>query len=158
MEADKKKARARTNAYMLLRQRPRSEFEIRQRLKLKGYDPETIDEVITGLVRLGEIDDAKFAKFWVDSRMRLNPAGDVVLRHELKEKGVSAPIIDSTLEARKAAYDDREVALNMAREKFERLRKLDKRKATKRLYDFLIRRGFEFDIVRSVVEEVSRLK
>jgi len=138
----------------LLRQRPRSESEIRQRLKLKGYEDEVIDEVIAGLKRIGEIDDVKFAGIWINSRMYMNPAGDVVLRHELRGKGVSDSIIDAALEAKSKDYDEYEVALNIARERFERLKKLDRKKATKRLYDFLMRRGFKYETVRRIIEEL----
>jgi regulatory protein len=155
VETDKKKAKARNNAYALLRSRPRSEFELRQRLHLKGYSDSTIGEVVEDLRHSGLLDDGKFAKFWIESRMHLNPAGDVVLRHELKSKGVTDPVIESALEAKGRAYDERGIALSMARERFERLRKFDKRKAVKRLYDFLVRRGFKYDTVREVIEELT---
>lgn len=151
----RKKASARDSAYRLLHERPRSEFEIRSRLKEKGHDEAAIDEAVEYLRRVGDIDDARFAKFWVESRMHLNPAGDVVLRHELKQKGVAAGIIDDALEAKASVYDEYEIALSMARDRFERLKKLDRRKASKRLYDFLLRRGFEYENVRKVIEELT---
>lgn len=153
---DEAKVRARNNAYILLRSRPRSEQEIRARLKLKGYDGTVIEEVLSGLKHTGDIDDRKFARVWVDSRMHLNPAGDVVLRHELKEKGVPEPIIEEALAEKAETYDEREIALNIARERFERLKRLDRKKATKRLYDFMIRRGFKYDTVRRVIEEIVK--
>ena len=154
METDKKLQSARNNAYCLLRSRPRSEREIRDRLKLKRYDESTIEVVIEGLKKAGKIDDVKFASLWVESRMHTNPAGDVVLRHELKEKGVSEPVIDAALLEKSQNYDEYAVALNMAGERFKRLVKLDRKKASKRLYDFLLRRGFSYDIVRKVVDTV----
>lgn len=155
MEPDKVKAKAVNNAYSLLRQRPRSEFEIRDRLKLKGYGAELIDSVVEGLRRAGEIDDARFAKLWVESRMHLNPAGDVVLRHELKTKGVSEQLIELALEGKAADYDEYAIALTIARERFAQLKKIDTRKALKRVYDFLIRRGFKYDTVRRITEELT---
>ncbi len=154
MEPDKIKARATNNAYALLRQRPRSEFEIRSRLKLKGYGVEIVDDVIEGLRRAGEIDDARFAKLWVDSRMHANPAGDILLRQELKVKGVGGAVIEAALAEKAKSYDDYEVAFNMAREQFSRLKKLDCRKALKRVYDFLLRRGFKYETVQKVVENI----
>ena len=154
MELEKVKNRATNNAYALLRQRPRSEFEMRSRLKLKGYGIEIVDQVIEALRRAGEIDDARFAKLWVDSRMQTNPVGDVVLRYELKEKGVSATMIEAALAKKAEEYDEYEVASNMAGERFERLKKLDRKKALKRLYDFLLRRGFKYETVRKVVEKI----
>ena len=155
MEKDKVKNRARNNAYSLLRARPRSEAEIRSRLKLKGYSDSIIDECVEGLRRLGDIDDEKFAKFWVESRMHLNPVGDIVLKAELKAKGVREDIIEATLEDKAARYDEYEVAFSMARERFERLKKFDRKKSMKRLYDFLVRRGFKYENVQKIIEELS---
>jgi len=155
LEIDKKKARARNNAYSLLRMRPRSEYEIRNRLKLKGYDESIVEEIVALLKKTGDIDDLKFAKLWVESRMHLNPAGDIVLRQELKEKGVADSIIEATLEEKAKSYDEYEVAFSMARERFERLKKLDRRKAMKRLYDFLSRRGFKYDTVSRIIDELK---
>ena len=158
MEIEKIVARARNNAYSLLRSRPRSEYEIRQRLRLKGYEASVIDAVVELLRRSGYIDDKKFARFWVDSRMHSNPMGEVVLKQELKEKGVRGSIIEATLEDAHKSYDEYEVAFSMAKERFNRLKKLDRRKAAKRLYDFLLRRGFKFDTVQRIVEELASLR
>jgi regulatory protein len=147
--------KARNNAYSLLRMRPRSEREVRDRLKIKGYDASVIENVVSGLKKTGDINDEKFARFWMESRMHSSPVGDVVLKHELKQKGIAENLIEATLEAKAEAYDDYAVALNMAREKFIRLAKLDRNKAMKRLYDFLVRRGYGFNIIEKVVEEVA---
>ncbi len=155
MEIDKNRAQAKNNAYSLLRVRPRSEFEITQRLKLKGYDDSTITQTVNGLKRRGELDDEKFSRFWVDSRMHLNPVGDCLLRHELKEKGVSDSIIEATLSYKAKTVDEYKVAFSMAKERFERFKKLDRRKAMKRVYDFLLRRGFKYDTVRKIIEEIA---
>lgn len=158
MEPDKKKARAKNNAYSLLRSRPRSEREIKERLGLKGYDETIIDDVIEGLKRTGEIDDERFAKFWVESRMHLNPVGDIVLRRELKEKGIGDSLIEAALDVKAATYDEYRVAFDMARERFGRLKKLDKSKAMKRLYDFLMRRGFKYENVQKILEDLTQHK
>ena len=149
-------ARARNNAYALLRQRPRSVYEIRNRLKLKGYDEDVIEEVVASLKKIDELDDKKFAHVWVESRMHANPMGDVVLRHELKEKGVSDPIIEATLAEKALKYDEYEVAFSMAKERFDRFKKLDRQKAMKRVYDFLQRRGFKYDVIRKITENLTK--
>jgi len=155
LDADKIRARAKNNAYLLLRTRPRSEEEIRQRLKLKGYDGVVIDGVVDGLKRTGDIDDAKFARFWVESRMHMNPMGDVILKHELKSKGVNDSVVEATLQDKAKNYDEYEVAFSMAVEKYKRFQKIDKRKALKRVYDFLLRRGFKHDTIRRITEELT---
>ncbi|MCM8790836.1 MAG: recombination regulator RecX [Candidatus Omnitrophica bacterium] len=146
--------RARNNAYSLLRSRPRSEAEIRARLKLKGYGPSVIEDTVGFLKRCGEIDDAKFARLWVESRMRFNPMGKMVLRRELKEKGISDSIIEATLAEKDADYDEYKVAFSMAKEKFGRLAKIESKKALKRLHDFLARRGFAYDIIQRIIDGI----
>lgn len=152
---EKQKSRAKNNAYALLRQRPRSVYEIRNRLKLKGYDEAVIEEVVASLKQIGEIDDKKFARCWMESRMHTNPVGDVVLKHELSEKGVSDSIIEATLTEKREKYDEYEAAFSMAKERFLRLKKLDRQKAMKRVYDFLLRRGFKYDNIRKVIENLA---
>jgi regulatory protein len=153
MDVSKEQKRAVNNAYALLRQRPRSEFEIRERLRLKGYTRDVIEDTIAQLSGAGEIDDERFARLWVESRMHRNPAGDVVLKHELKARGVSASVIDTVLSEKAAKYDEYAIALEMAKEQFERFKKLDRRKASKRVYDFLMRRGFGYDTMRRILDE-----
>jgi regulatory protein len=151
----KKLQKAKNNAYSLLRSRPRSEFELRQRLKIKGYGGEIVEAVVCDLKRVGEINDAKFASLWVESRMHQNPMGDIVLRRELQEKGISDSIIEAALADKAVHYDEFKVASSMAEERFRQFAKLDKKKALKRLYDFLLRRGFTFDTVQRIVGEIA---
>ena len=155
-EADKNRAKAKNYAYTLLRNRPRSEQELRGRLRLKGYDDGIIDIVIADLTRAGYINDAKFAKFLVESRMHANPVGDVILKHQLKSKGVSEEVIEGALAEKGKTYDEYELAAAMAKERFERLKKLDRRKAAKRVYDFLLRRGFKYDTIRRVIDDLIK--
>ena len=86
----------------------------------------------------------------------MNPMGDVVLRRELKDKGVSDSIIEAALEAKNESYDEYGVAFSMASERFERLKKCDRKKAMKRVYDFLLRRGFKYENVQRIIEELTR--
>lgn len=155
MLSNDNKKRALNNACALLRQRPRSEAEMRSRLEEKGYDPATVDAVIGGLRKAGYIDDAKFVRMWIDSRMRSNPKGDVVLRHELKGKGVSPGLIEEALAEKSRRYDERGIALEMASEQFRRMKKLDRRKAAKRVWDFLARRGFGYDVIQDVINGLT---
>jgi len=129
---------------------------MRTRLRMKRINAAVIEEVVEKLKRAGHIDDAKFVKAWIEWRMRENPAGGHLLSYELKAKGISDAAIVAALEERRTTYDDFEIARSMAAEKFERLKGIDRRKASKRLYDLLMRRGFEYDVVRRVIEDIVR--
>lgn len=80
--------------------RPRSVAETRRRLRHLGYRHELVDSVVGRLVAIGYLDDAAFARAWVESRDRARPRGAAALRRELELKGVERSIIQQTLEER----------------------------------------------------------
>ncbi|MGH2408644.1 MAG: hypothetical protein ACRDF7_11275, partial [Candidatus Limnocylindrales bacterium] len=50
--------------------RPRSIDETRRRMRQLGYRQELVEVVIELLIKLGYLDDAGFARVWVESRDR----------------------------------------------------------------------------------------
>jgi regulatory protein len=125
------------------------------RLKEKGYPAAVVGQVIAELKKAGQIDDGKFARFWIESRLHLNPKGEVVLRHELKGKGVSDAVIAGAMASLGDAYDEYAVARSMAAERMRQLERIDRRKAMKRVYDFLVRRGFKYDVIERIIGELG---
>lgn len=141
-----------TYARRLINIRSRSERELKDRLFRKGFDRTTIQDVISLLKEKDVIDDFKFAKIWIESRMHTRPEGDMLLRKELREKGVSGSIIEKALSEKKGKEDS--IAREVAGKRIETLKKLPKEKAKKKLFDLLVRRGFKFDIIEEIVKEV----
>jgi len=107
--------------------------------------------VISALKEKKIIDDPGFARLWVESRMRANPKGDMALGKELRQKGISAAVIEQVLSERPCG--ERDTCRTLAEKKMETLGKLPKDKARKKLFDLLARRGFNFSIVEDVVRE-----
>ena len=138
-------------AYRLLGIRPRSEKELKERLFGKRYGSEAIESVISQLKEKGVVDDLKFARAWVESRMRTSPKGNVALKRELGMKGISNPITEEVLSEKKE--DEASIVKELAEKKMESLKDLPKEKARKRLFDFLARRGFNFDTIKDAVRE-----
>ncbi|UCD55311.1 MAG: regulatory protein RecX [Candidatus Omnitrophota bacterium] len=150
------KSKAVSYAYRLFSARPRSEKELRDRLFRKGFGRAVIYDVISLLKEKNIIDDFKFAKLWVESRMRANPRSDALLRNELRMKGVSAAVIEKVLSERETGDDS--LARALAGRRLESLEKLPKEKARKKLFDFLARRGFDFDVIEDTVKETLGVK
>jgi len=97
-------------AARFLETRPRSVQEVRRRLTDAGYRAELIEGAIGRFTELGVLDDAAFAAQWVESRDRANPRGEHALIVELRQKGIDATTIASTLRARREAavqWEDR---------------------------------------------------
>ncbi len=143
-------------AYRLFSIRPRSEKELRDRLFRKGFGSATVHDVISLLKEKNIIDDFKFARLWVESRMRTNPKGDMLLRKELRMKGISASIIEKVLSEKESGEGS--LARTLAGQRLESLKKLPKEKARKKLFDFLARRGFDFDVIEDTVKETFGVK
>jgi len=133
---------AKDYALRLLSIRPRSVREIIDRLARKGYDLQAVDSVVADLAELGLLDDAKFAKLWIESRTALRPMGASRLRAELARKGVARGLIDQALADSSKDRDEEVAAMELASRKLRSLRSLDPAVARRRLAGFLSRRGF----------------
>jgi regulatory protein len=162
--------------------RPRSAWEVRDRLRRKGVPETDIGGVIERLERAGYLDDAAFARFWIEERARSNPRGPRLLQQELRRKGVSGPVIARELaafetrraeetEARQAAQaanpdeenpmmDEEEdsadpqyvEALGVARRKHRTYAKLDEGTYRRRMTAFLQRRGYNYSLISRVLK------
>ena len=78
--------------------RPRSEYELRERLQRRGFDGDNVDAVLTKLKEQGLIDDMAFAQFWRDNRQSFSPRSQWLTKLELKQKGVATDIIDQVVD------------------------------------------------------------
>lgn len=142
---------AHERALKLLEYRPRSEWEVRNRLRKNArgdFPPEVLDEVVARLRRVGLLDDAEFVRYWVSNRDQFKPRSKFALRHELRGKGIS----DADIEAALADYDEDDAARRAADKRAARLAGLDRETFNKKLGDFLARRGFNYEVTREAVE------
>lgn len=152
LEALDEQAKAVGAALNLLARRPRSEREIRDRLRRKGYPPETIDLAMSRLVDWRYVDDSAFARYWVENREANKPRGRRLLEQELRFKGVDRETIRETIE--EADLDEQQAALELGRAKLRSYRSLDREVAYRRMGSFLARRGYGYDIVKPVLSEL----
>jgi len=93
-------------AARFLETRSRSVAEVRRRLTAAGYRGPLIEAAIGRLVELGLLDDAAFARGWVESRDRARPRGEQALRRELRLKGIDPAIVDGALASRRGERPD----------------------------------------------------
>ena len=153
-------SKAKSYVYRILARRMYTVKEIRNKLVERGYIGEIIEDVITTLERHGYLNDRVFAEEWILSRMRSKPRGKIALRQELARKGIDKAIIENALSQAFNESDEKEkeMALDLARRKIESYRGDDPRAVRRKLRGFLLRRGFDFDTVRNVIEQVMEQK
>jgi regulatory protein len=130
--------------------RPRSRKEVVDNLKKHEVPEATIEEVLSRLEEIKLVDDVRFAEMWVDNRSDLRPRGRYALRAELRQKGLD----DDTIEEAIADLDEHPLALAAAERKASRYASLEEHAFRQKLYGFLSRRGFSFDVIKPVVQEL----
>jgi regulatory protein len=136
-------------ALRLLSYRPRSEAEIRTRLS-RRFNGETIEGVILQLRERQMIDDVAFAAFWREARDSFSPRGRLLLKVELRNKGIDPELIDKVLDG----IDDEESAYRAAQKRGRTLAKEDYETFRRKLGAFLRRRGFSYGVVNRTTERL----
>ena len=156
---DVEKARQRTfdRAVNLLTYKPRSIKELRTRLMEKDWTNSAIvEEVLQKLESYGYLNDAQFAKSFAASKLRQKPVGKRVLQQKLAERKLDK---ETVAEAIEKAFEERPEAeiIERAIEKRLRVKGIPKeRDEIKKFYDFLLRQGFSYDLVRDKMREISK--
>ena len=152
-ELTKELARARRIVFLLLKIRNRSEKEIRDRLKLKGFDSIVIEKTLQYFKDAQFIDDRQFAKWWIDVRL-LKPFGFNRIKFELKSKGISDDILNEALP--EASNQTSEILLvdMLVKKRQPRYKNLDKLTMKRRLFDYLARRGFSSESINQVIQKL----
>ncbi|MCE5259298.1 MAG: RecX family transcriptional regulator [Chloroflexi bacterium] len=137
------------NVLYYLTFRSRSEGEIRKYLADKHYE-DVSDDIVTRLKRVGLVDDAAFARQWVENRNNFHPRSKWALRSELRRAGVASELIEQALDA----VDDTASALAAGERKAWQMRQLDWPVFRQRLLVFLQRKGFSYNVSDHTVKEL----
>ena len=138
-------------AVAYLAARARSRREVEQKLLQAGYRPCTVDMVLYKLERENILDDADFARQWVESRST-HKLGRSRIAMELRRKGIDA---DEAEEALSAIDDDDQLqgAIAIAQKAAARIKPdEDPRKSANRIAGMLARRGYSWDIAKAAIE------
>ena len=141
-----------------LEARQRSAAEVRRRLLLHGYRADLVEGAIERLTELEMIDDAAFARAWVDSRDRARPRGERALRQELGRKGIDRGITDRTLAEREVERPDAdaEAAMRLLERHSPALARVaDPRARRQRAYALLARNGFDSELASDLVRALG---
>jgi regulatory protein len=143
---------AKSQAFRHLAYRDRSKQELTRYLEKKEHAPAVIQETLEDLEKLNYVNDHRFAMEWGRSRVERKKFGKKRLRHELAAKGVSSPIIETTLDTLYDSHPEQDLALACANKKLESLRGLEPEKKTRRLAQYLQRRGFSADTIYEILK------
>jgi len=129
--------------------RPRSEKEITDYFRRKKVHESLHEKLLEKLKHLELIDDAKFAKWWIDQRANFKPKPKRILIQELRIKGISKEIIDEVLG--EEVVDEEKLARELLEKKAYKWKNLGPREARQKMSQYLAGKGFGWDVIEKVI-------
>ncbi|WP_445257240.1 regulatory protein RecX [Nocardioides aurantiacus] len=149
---------ARTILLDQLTGRARTRSELADKLASKGVPDDVGHRLLDRFEEVGLVDDAAFAREWVEQRQRGKGLARRALAQELRRKGVEDEVAQEALEEVDADTEE-ESARRLVRAKLRSVSALDRDRATRRLVGMLARKGHSssiaFRIVRSELDAVG---
>jgi regulatory protein len=140
---------AKDAALRFLSFRRRTEKEIKDKLRQKGFDERIIKGTVDKLKSYDLINDYEFAIAWIKERLAHKPRGKRLLRQELWKKGIQKEIIDQAIE--ELCRNEETPALEVLKKARRRYQKLDPKVARRRMMGLLMRRGFSYGIAKDAL-------
>lgn len=147
--------KARDTAFRFLGFKARTEKELYDKLTEKEFSEDVSMKIVEEMKKYKYIDDETYAKNFLKEKMNYKGIGTQKIKFMLSQKGVNRNIIDSLF------YDD-----NFEEEQIKKitelinikLRRTDIKNITekekKKVYDFLLRRGYTYNIINDAFKEV----
>ena len=126
--------------------RMRSEGELHDYFRRKQYAPELAEQLLAKLRRLRFVDDAEFARRWVENRRRLKATSTKKLRLELRQKKVNSEVIQTVL------AEDETDERQLLRDLVEKKRRISRYQDDQKLMMYLARQGFTYDDIKAALQ------
>lgn len=118
-------------------------------LKNKGYIDESIFNAIEKAESYHYIDDDRYTQMYIDTYSKSK--GKIFIKNSLLQKGIDENIIIRHLNE---FEDDRETILKLAIKYYKG--KSNQKNIREKLFRFLVSKGFNFELIKSVVNEVVK--
>ncbi len=145
-------SRARDICLRLLTGAAKSRKQLGDALRKREIPDEVAEEVLTRLEEVGLIDDAAFARAWVESRHSVRGLSRRALAQELRTKGISGEFAEQAL-AQLDHDDETEAARALVDRRLRATRGLERQTRTRRLVGLLARRGYSEGLAFRVVRD-----
>ncbi len=143
-------------AFDYLSRRLHSAYELKNKLKLKGYNGDFITDILNELKENGYLDDQKFCMQFAEEKSFLKKWSRAKIKVELKKKGINRDIITSVLALNNEEDSEFTNAQSIAEKKLRSLksRNIPYDDIEKRLFSFLSQRGFDYELIVRVVTSI----
>jgi regulatory protein len=140
-------------SYRYLGFRDRTVVEVRRHLEAKRVEPDTIEQTVAELQELDYLDDARFARRFVEDRRSLDHWGNERIERKLLSAGVAPDLIAPALAEREDG-GELEAALTVLSRRFREPPETDRDR--ERALGFLVRKGYELEIAYDAIRAYGR--
>ncbi|WP_128425767.1 regulatory protein RecX [Gudongella oleilytica] len=147
--------RTKSSAYKYLSYRQRTVSEMMDYLARKGFEQQSISNVIELLKESGFLNDESFARAYVDDKTRLNDLGAYRLKAELRKKGIDEDLIKETLSD---LEPDIEHLVELVQKKYSNSLTGDENSTMRKAAGFLQRKGYGYDVIKKVLEKLGSVE
>jgi len=131
---------------------PRSRAQLATAMARRAVPPEAAEAVLDRLTEVGLVDDAEFARAWVESRHLGRGLSRRALEHELHTKGV-APADRSAALATVDGESEELAARRLVERRLPSTRGMDPTARVRRLVGMLARKGYPSGLAYRVVRD-----
>lgn len=131
---------------------PQTRAQLDDAMRRGGVTEDVRARVLDRFSDVGLIDDAMFARMWVESRHAGRGLARKALAHELRRRGVDAAVVDEAV-GELPADQEEAMARELVIRRLPATRGLDPRSRTRRLAGLLARRGYSAALAARVVRE-----
>ncbi len=147
-------SKAKNDAIRFLAVRPRSEYEISNKLKSKDYHHHIIEKTIDWLKEKNLVNDQEFSEMWINDRINHKPSGVIKLRQELHHKGIDSEIIENTIHFFfKTEEDELSLAYRLIQSKKNSLSAKNIELDSRKVINLLKSRGFSYHTIHQICQE-----
>lgn len=144
--------KAKNKALNILAKADQSEKKIREKLS-SDFEDDTIDMVIEFLKKNNFINDDILAQKIVNTNVNLNRCGKNRIKQNLYNKGIDKQSIDEAISDIDTDVEF-ENAMYLAKKRYDRVKKEDKRKIYQKISQHLAYKGFSYDIIKRVLDKL----
>lgn len=146
--------KAKDKAYKFLGYKARSEKEVRDKLTKENYPQEIIDRIIELFKHYNYINDENYTKAYINNRIKFKPQAKRMLKYELAQKGIDSDTIENIIDS--SNIDETDIAINLLQKKLKNKKDIDQ-KEKQRIYNYMLRRGFDYETINKAFKEVLNL-
>ncbi|SCH35757.1 MULTISPECIES: recombination regulator RecX [unclassified Romboutsia] len=144
--------KAKNKALNILSKADQSERKIREKLS-NDFEEDTINKVIEFLKRNNFINDNLLAQKIVNTNLNLNKCGKNRIKQNLYNKGLDSNAISEAISEIDSDAEF-ENAMYLAKKRYDRIKNEDKRKIYQKLSQHLTYKGFNYDIIKRVLNKL----